>query len=196
VVPCHGNIGIPPHGDVPHYANVENESCNTFTSMDINIAPKKDILQNIQELLNSDMPSLDHNILNTHVEFCKVSIVFLSFVYWYRMAFDTSVRLGADDFRKRMQSMSKMSGEHDGWKETLHEFLNGLTFGKFYNNTPNDIKKLVKITQSYTKWTSTVTEKVKLPTWSTELEYKSYKGPRKGLYVKHKDFLQSIGFKF
>lgn len=66
------------------------------------------------------MPSLDHNIVNTHVEFCRLSIVFLAFVHWYRMEFDQSVKLVADDYRKRMQSRAKLNCEENGWKETGH----------------------------------------------------------------------------
>eukprot|EP00557_Chaetoceros_sp_GSL56_P002704 CAMPEP_0176498916 /NCGR_PEP_ID=MMETSP0200_2-20121128/12616_1 /TAXON_ID=947934 /ORGANISM="Chaetoceros sp., Strain GSL56" /LENGTH=445 /DNA_ID=CAMNT_0017897235 /DNA_START=263 /DNA_END=1597 /DNA_ORIENTATION=- len=161
----HGDIVDPSHGDSANPSHGESGVSLPFNVIDINVAPKKDILQNMQILLNCVMPSLEHNIVNTHVEFCKVAIVFLSFVHWYRMTFDTSVKLGADEFRKRMQSMTKVHGEQVGWKETINEFVKHLSFDKFANNNPNDINKLLKITKSYTKWTSIVTEKSKLPTW-------------------------------
>lgn len=187
----------PAHNNFVEPSDIESKQGNNvmFNDIDINSAPKKDIIQNLQILLDCVMPSLDHSILNTHVEFCKVSIVFLSFVHWYRMHFDTSVKLRPDEFRKRMQTMTKTHGENEGWKETLLEFLGKLTYDKFGRNSPNDINKPLKITRSSTKWTSTVSEKTKLPPWKTELEYKSYVGTRKGLYFRHKEFLQSIGFK-
>jgi len=173
--------------------NEDTDYANSFVAIDINSASKETLISSLQLLLNCIMPSLDHNIVNTHVEFCRVSIVFLAFAYAYRSHYDTSVQLAADDYRKRMKMENTV--KHVGWKDSIHDFVSSLTFDRFGKNSPGNLDKLLKITTVSSKWSSIVTEKSKLPVWRTELEYKSYTSARKGLYERHKEFLTSIGFK-
>jgi hypothetical protein len=71
VDPLHGeyptpeDVVDPAHDNFVEPSDIESKQGNAmFNYIDINSAPKKDIIQNLQILLDCVMPSLDHNILN------------------------------------------------------------------------------------------------------------------------------------